>query len=85
MLLRLLLIANLLLTVWMGFAFGQVVSIPDPNLRAAIEDALKKTPGALITTTEAARLTRLEAPVPTSAIWPGWNTQLTILLGVLST
>ena len=42
MILCLLLITTLLLTVWVGFALGQVVSIPDPNLRAKIEAALGK-------------------------------------------
>ena len=42
-------------------ATAQVVSIPDPNLRAAIENALGKAPGTTITATEMATLTRLEA------------------------
>ena len=42
-------------------ATGQVVSIPDPNLRAAIETTLGKAAGAPITTDEVATLTRLEA------------------------
>ena len=40
---------------------GDLVSIPDPNLRAAIEAALDKVPGALITAAEMARLERLVA------------------------
>ena len=39
-----------------------VVTIPDPNLRAAIEKALGKASGAAITTADMARLTRLDAP-----------------------
>ena len=39
----------------------QVVSIPDPNLRTAIETALNKTSGAPITIDEMARLTHLDA------------------------
>ena len=42
-------------------ATAQVVSIPDPNLRAAIEKALGKAPGTTITATEMATLTHLEA------------------------
>ncbi len=38
------------------------VNIPDPNLRAAIEQALGKASGAAITTADMARLTRLVAP-----------------------
>ena len=41
---------------------GAAVDIPDPNLRAVVEDALKKAPGTPITTTEMTWLTRLEAP-----------------------
>ena len=37
------------------------VNIPDANLRAAIEGALKKSSGAIITPSEMATLTRLEA------------------------
>ena len=40
---------------------GDLVSIPDPNLRTAIEEALSKAPGALITAAEMARLQTLEA------------------------
>ena len=40
---------------------GDLISIPDPNLRAAIEDALGKAPRALITAADMARLTRLVA------------------------
>ena len=42
-------------------ATGQVVSIPDPNLRAAVEKALGVTPGTPITADEMTTLTRLEA------------------------
>ena len=42
-------------------ATAQTVNIPDDNLRAAIEEALGKTPGARITTNEMATLTRLDA------------------------
>ena len=42
-------------------AMAQVVDIPDPNLRAAIEDALGKTSGDTITVAEMAKLTHLEA------------------------
>ena len=38
-----------------------LVVIPDLNLRAAVEAALGKVPGALITAAEMARLTRIEA------------------------
>ena len=43
-------------------ATAQVISIPDANLRAAIENALGVASGATITATEMATLTRLEAP-----------------------
>ena len=43
-------------------AASQAVSIPDANLRAAIETALGKARGAPITEAEMASLTRLEAP-----------------------
>ena len=62
MILRLVLLINLLLTVGVGFTSAQTVSITDLNLRAAIEDALGKAPGAAITTTEMATLTELRAP-----------------------
>ena len=39
-----------------------IVTIPDENLRAAIESALRKTRGASISRAEMASLTRLEAP-----------------------
>ena len=42
-------------------ATGQVVDIPDPNLRAVIENALGKVSGATITTADMATLTRLDA------------------------
>ncbi len=40
---------------------GDLVSIPDPNLRAVIERLLDKAPGALITAADMARLTRIVA------------------------
>ena len=40
---------------------GDLVTIPDPNLRAAIEAALGKAPRALITAGDMARLERIEA------------------------
>ncbi len=40
---------------------GDLVTIPDPNLRAAIEEALGKAPRALITAGDMARLERIEA------------------------
>ena len=43
-------------------ATAQVVDIPDPNLRAAIETDLGKALGGIITADEMATLTRLEAP-----------------------
>ena len=42
-------------------ATAQVVDIPDPNLRAAIENALGKAAGTPITADEMATLTQLEA------------------------
>ena len=42
-------------------ATAQVVNIPDPNLRAAIEEALGKASGDSITTADMAKLTGLEA------------------------
>ena len=62
MILRLVLLINLLLTVGVGFTSAQTVSITDLKLRAAIEDALGKAPGAAITTTEMETLTELRAP-----------------------
>ena len=40
---------------------AQIVDIPDPNLRAVIEDELGKAPGATITVAEMATLTELDA------------------------
>ena len=40
---------------------GDLVSIPDVNLRAAIVGALGKAPGAVITSEDMAKLTRIEA------------------------
>ena len=42
-------------------ATAQVVSIPDPSLRAKVEKALGKTSGATITVAEMAKLTNLKA------------------------
>ena len=61
MFLRALVIIILLLTVKSSFAAAQV-SIPESNLRAAIENVLDKAPGATITATEMATLNELEAP-----------------------
>ena len=58
MILRLILI----LSFTVGFASAQTVSIPDPNLRLAIEAALGKAPGASIRVTEMASLIELRAP-----------------------
>jgi len=43
------------------FRPGDLVTIPDPNLRAAVEAALGKVPGAVITAADMARLERIEA------------------------
>ena len=43
------------------FEPGDLVSIPDPNLRSVIEEALGKAPGALITAGDMARLERIFA------------------------
>ena len=40
---------------------GDLVSIPDPNLRVAIEEALGKAVGSQITAADMARLTRIDA------------------------
>ena len=40
---------------------GDLVSIPDPNLRTVIEGLLGKAPNALITAADMARLTRIDA------------------------
>ena len=53
-------------------ATAQIVDIPDPNLRAVIEQNLGKAPGATITVAEMAALTELEAP----------NTYITDLTGL---
>jgi hypothetical protein len=42
-------------------ATAQIVNIPDPNLRAKIEETLGKASGSTITTADMARLTRLDA------------------------
>ena len=41
---------------------GNPVEIPDPNLRASVEDALGKAPGTLIAPADIASLTELSAP-----------------------
>ena len=41
--------------------FAQTVSIPDANLREAINEALGKAPNARITANEMQRLTRFDA------------------------
>ena len=47
--------------LWQVEAEAASVNIPDPNLRAAIEEALGKAQGATITKTDMLRLTRLYA------------------------
>ena len=49
-------------TVEFDNVITELVNIPDPNLRAAIEKALDKTSGAPITTADMANLTELRAP-----------------------
>ena len=49
-------------TVTFNAVAEAAIDIPDPNLRAAIEEALGKTSGAPITADEMATLTRLEVP-----------------------
>ena len=61
MILRTVLIIILLFTIGTDFASAQPVSIPDPNLRLAITEALGKAPGATITTAEMATLSELTA------------------------
>ncbi len=51
----------LCLFLMVSTAVGQVVSIPDPNLRAKIEETLGKGSGATITAQEMATLTQLGA------------------------
>lgn len=66
MVLRAVLMVILLLTVGSSSVPGQIVSIPDSNLRTALEKALEnaldKAPGAPITTAEMAALIELHAP-----------------------
>ena len=50
-----------LFLIFPATASAQTVNIPDPNLRAAIAEALGKAPNARITVDEMARLTHLEA------------------------
>ena len=52
----------ILLTLFSLSASAQVVEIPDPNLRLAIEKALDKAPGARISVTEMGLLIELRAP-----------------------
>ena len=51
--------------VWLSLSLAspaQMVEIPDPNLRAAVEIALGKASGDTVTAPDMANLTRLEAP-----------------------
>ena len=50
------------ITVTFNAVVGDPVDIPDPNLRAAVETALGKAEGKLITPSGMATLTRLEKP-----------------------
>ena len=50
------------LTVTFTAVAGAPVALPDPNLRAAVENALSKMPGQPIAPADMASLTRLEAP-----------------------
>ena len=53
---------SLLLTIVLcGVAFAQVVEIPDPNLRAAVREALNLPVGASVTRAGMQQLTRLDA------------------------
>ena len=61
MIIRAVLIIHLLLTIGAGFAPAQTVSIPDSNLRAAIENALGKAERKPIAPSEMATLTELNA------------------------
>ena len=61
---KLILYFTFFLLIWLTFPLpvtAQVVDIPDPNLRAAVEKALGVTPGTPITADEMATLTHLEA------------------------
>ena len=51
----------LLLIVWSFSASAQIISIPDPNLRTKIEEALGKALGAPIGKAEMATLRHLDA------------------------
>ena len=60
---KLILYFTLFLLIWLTFSLtvtAQIVKIPDPNLRAKIEDALGKASGATITAADMATLKRLE-------------------------
>ena len=61
---KLILYFTFFLLIWLTFPLpvtAQVVDIPDPHLRAAVEKALGVTPGTPITADEMATLTHLEA------------------------
>ena len=61
---KLILYFTFFLLIWLTFPLpvtAQIVDIPDPNLRAAVEKALGVTPGTPITADEMATLTHLEA------------------------
>ena len=58
---QIIILGLLLYIVLGGVAFAQVVDIPDPNLRAAIQDALNLPGDAPITQADMRRLTRFEA------------------------
>ena len=61
---KLILYFTFFLLIWLTFPLpvtAQIVNIPDPNLRAALEAALGKASGAPITADEMATLTRLKA------------------------
>ena len=61
---KLILYFTFFLLIWLTFPLpvtAQIVNIPDPNLRAAIENKLGKAPGDPITADEMATLTHLEA------------------------
>ena len=58
--LRLVLLVSICLSIPLT-ATAQIVDIPDPNLRAVIEDELGKAPGTAITVADMATLTELDA------------------------
>ncbi len=60
---KLILCFTFFLLIWLTLPLpvtAQIVNIPDPNLRAAVEKALGKASGATITIADMATLTRLE-------------------------